>query len=95
MYGVGAPGGLAVTEVVTAPVFVTMVLVRTLPCQFLVTTILFTTTSLASVVSNGVTEGCGLIASFNGFLSPLTSGVLAASTCLKFVFVLECRGDRY
>lgn len=46
---------------------------------------LFVITDLASVLSNGVTEGCGLMAGFKGFVSPLTSGLLIYSTVVYLV----------
>lgn len=71
-------------QVVLIPFFITTLLTG-FPLGGTITLVVFVTTSLASVFSKGVTEGGNLIASFKGFTSPLTSGVLILTTLLYFM----------
>lgn len=42
-------------------------------------------TTLASIFSNGVTEGCGVISGLKGVLSPVTSGLSRVTVIVVLV----------
>lgn len=87
---VGLPGGLAAFHIVLVPFFMFFLLTPYFrKCNGCVTLIVFVITDLASFLSKGVTEGCGLMAGFKGFVSPLTSGLLIYSTLVYLVTLSE------